>query len=244
MRYWKCIGNEFNKYFTIDKIYSTDDNGHDIKDDKNGKYQTQVTEMCSAKFEEVKEEEGNKMESEKGNFKVKCLDVRGYDKYYTKGKIYEVVDGVFTYDDGDVFGNITSFDDFNASTFAIWELIEDSSDLRTMLKQGCVVVHVDDTLSKVEMNNEGKLVISGDDHWCCVSSLAKNLSGYMEDQSADIKEVYGHSRYNQYAHTVSLYGRELIWKRTEISPTQLKLEELEKKQREIADEMEKLRKEL
>lgn len=35
-----------------------------------------------------------------------------------------------------------------------------------------------------------------------------------------------------------------IWKRTEKSPTQLKLEELEKKQREIADEMEKLRKEL
>ena len=38
MRYWKCIGNEFNKYFTIDKIYSTDDNGYEIKDDKNDKY--------------------------------------------------------------------------------------------------------------------------------------------------------------------------------------------------------------
>ena len=179
MRYWKCIGNEFNKYFTIDKIYSTDDNGHDIKDDKNGKYQTQVTEMCSAKFIEVKEEGENKME-----------------------------------------------------------------DLRGLLKQGYVVVHIDDTLSKVEMNSEGKLVISGDDHWCLVDKLTKELYGYNGDTKVAIKEIYGYSDYNSHAHKVSLDGRELIWKRTEISPTQLKLEELEKKQREIADEMEKLRKEL
>ena len=43
---------------------------------------------------------------------------------------------------------------------------------------------------------------------------------------------------------ISTSNRPLIWKREEKSPTQLKLEELEKKQREIADEMEKLRKEL
>ena len=179
-----------------------------------------------------------------GNFKVKCLDVRGYDGYYTEGKIYEVVDGVFTYDDGDVIRNITSFDDFNTSTSAMWELVEDSSDLRELVKQGYVVKHIDDTLSKIEMNGDGKLVISGDDHWCTLDKLTKDLSGYNGDVNSTIKEIYGHSHSNAYAHKVSLSSRDIIWKREEISPTQLKLEELEKKQREIADEMEKLRKEL
>lgn len=61
MRYWKCIGNEYNQCFTIDKIYSTDNNEYKLKDDRNNEYPTQVTKMCSAKFEEVKKGE-NKME--------------------------------------------------------------------------------------------------------------------------------------------------------------------------------------
>ena len=136
-----------------------------------------------------------------------------------------------------------------SSTGSKWELIEEEGenkmeDLRESLEQGFVVKHIDDTLSKVEMNSEGKLVISGDDHWCLVDKLTKELYGYNGDPKVTIKEIYGYSDYNSYAHKVSLDGRELIWKRIELSPTQLKLEELEKKQREIANEMEKLRKEL
>lgn len=44
------------------------------------------------------------------NFKVLCTDTAGLG-FYTKGKIYEVNDGVFTYDDGDI-EPCEDFDDF------------------------------------------------------------------------------------------------------------------------------------
>ena len=73
-----------------------------------------------------------------------------------------------------------------------------------------------------------------------MSSLDKNLLDDSKMTEYDIMEIRGYADVNQF----EIETRPLIWKRTEKSPTQLKLEELEKKQREIADEMEKLRKEL
>ena len=178
MRYWKCIGNEFNKYFTIDKIYSTDDNGYDIKDDKNDKYPTKVIEMCSAKFEEVKEEGENKME-----------------------------------------------------------------DLRELIKPCYVVVRRDGSICGIFATNRGlKLQTSLGSGMCFLEDYNKNLlKEESEIDNTDIMKIYSLSKYS---FDISINNRHLIWKRIELSPTQLKLEELEKKQREIADEMEKLRKEL
>lgn len=36
-----------------------------------------------------------------GNFKVRCVDTHGQDHIYTKGKVYEIVDGIFTWDTGE-----------------------------------------------------------------------------------------------------------------------------------------------
>ena len=180
-----------------------------------------------------------------GNFKVRCLHEGGYNKYYTKGKVYEVIDGVFTYDDGDVVENITSFDDFNIRTSAMWELIEDSSDLRELIKP-CYVVRfrgeedwclamnrTDGTIGFNSINNIRRGIIR-------MSSLDENLLDNSNMSEYDIMEIRGYADVDQ----TRIDNRPLIWERTEISPTQLKLEELEKRQREIADEMEKLRKEL
>lgn len=73
-----------------------------------------------------------------------------------------------------------------------------------------------------------------------MSSLDENLLDNSNMSEYDIMEIRGYADVDQ----TRIDNRPLIWKRTELSPTQLKLEELEKKQREIADEMEKLRKEL
>ena len=182
----------------------------------------------------------------KGNFKVKCLDVRGYNKYYTKGKVYEVIDGVFTYDGGDVIENITSFDDFNIRTSAMWELIEDSSDLREWIKP-CYVVRFRCGVHGwcVAMNrSNGEIGFNSIDNLrrgiVRMSSFDEKLLDNSNMSEYDIMEIRGYADVDQ----TRIDNRPLIWKREEISPTQLKLEELEKKQREIADEMEKLRKEL
>ena len=180
MRYWKCIGNEFNQYFTIDKIYSTDDNGYEIKDDKNDKYPTKVTEMCSAEFIEVKEEGENRMK-----------------------------------------------------------------DLRELIKPCYVVVHRNGELRMVIETTEGMACVNKDGCYIKFDSLDNTLRNIGSAGSDfDIVEVYGFSEYYGNLNKILTNNRELIWKREEISPTQIKLEELEKKQREIADEMEKLRKEL
>ena len=73
-----------------------------------------------------------------------------------------------------------------------------------------------------------------------MSSFDEKLLDNSNMSEYDIMEIRGYADVDQ----TRIDNRPLIWKRTEKSPTQIKLEELEKKQREIADEMEKLRKEL
>ena len=180
-----------------------------------------------------------------GNFKVKCLDTTGCNKSYTNGKIYEVVDGVFTCDDGYNILGIDSFDDFNNMTSAMWGLVEDSSDLRKLIKP-CYVVRFrgenewclamnrrDGTIGFNSINDIRRGITR-------MSGLDKNLLDNSKMPEYDIMEIRGYADVNQF----EIETRPLIWERTELSQTQLKLEELEKKQREIADEMEKLRKEL
>ena len=72
-----------------------------------------------------------------------------------------------------------------------------------------------------------------------LSDFDENLMDNDGYSHYDIMEIRGYADVNQ----KNIEGRGIIWKREEKAPTQLKLEELEKKQREIADEMKKLRKE-
>lgn len=64
------------------------------------------------------------------------------------------------------------------------------------------------------------------------------------DRNFDIIKVYGFSTRAIKSTEISTSDRELLWERIEKSPTQLKLEELENKQREIADEIKKIREEM
>ena len=96
------------------------------------------------------------------NFKVKYLDARGCNKSYTNGKIYEVVDGVFTCDDGYNIIGIDSFDEFNNMTSAMWGLVEDSSDLRKLIKPCYVVIHRNGELRMVIETTEGMACVNKD----------------------------------------------------------------------------------
>ena len=62
------------------------------------------------------------------NWKMKCLDTKGNKRNYTAGKIYEVIDGTFIADDGEIAcsGNVfNSFDSFERYSSSKWELITD-----------------------------------------------------------------------------------------------------------------------
>ena len=117
-------------------------------------------------------------------------------------------------------------------------------DLRELIKPCYIVVHNDNTLSRVEINCNNEKIISGDTHWCNLHSLSKELLGYCGDSNATIKEIYGYSEYNNIAYKLSIEGRPLIWKREEEpikSPTQLEIESIELEQRKLADRLAKLK---
>lgn len=184
-----------------------------------------------------------------GNFNAKCLETNGYCGY-TKGKIYKIRDGKFTYDDFNTMGTrIDNIVDLDRNSGAIWELVEEDvenkmEDLRKLIEPCYVVVHMDDKLSKVEINSDNEKIISGDTHWCNLHSLSKELIGYNGDSRATIKEIYGYSEYNNLAYKLSIEGRPLIWKREEEpikSPTQLEIESIELEQRKLADRLAKLK---
>lgn len=183
-------------------------------------------------FELITEEEGeDKMESTKANFKVKCLDTRGCNKSYTNGKIYEVVDGVFICDDGYNIMGIYSFDEFNNMTSAMWKLVEDSSDLRELIKPCYLLVLENDIKVKTVETQNGIVGQYQYGRWDELNTMINK-----------VEKIYGFSTHGARIGEFSEEDRKLIYEKK--SPTQLKLEELEKKQREIDDEMEKLRKEL
>lgn len=62
------------------------------------------------------------------NGKVVCINSAGYSNLYTEGKIYEIKDGVFTFDDGDTNCGYTSFRDFTSGVSAKFIEIVESED--------------------------------------------------------------------------------------------------------------------
>lgn len=59
------------------------------------------------------------------NGKVVCVNNCGFDEIYTTGKIYQFVDGVLTYDDGDTTLRMVSFKQWEATSSAKWlEVVE------------------------------------------------------------------------------------------------------------------------
>ena len=184
--------------------------------------------------------------------RFKCLSVDTTNmRHFTIGKIYETDDNMLNYrlDGGDIVSYCPLID---VERGLVFEEIKEKGenkmeDLRELIKPCMVVRFRDGRIGKVEQIVNEKLALYDVED----SSSWMNFD-YNKDltfltigwEQWDILEIYGYSHSGNKGYATTINSRPLIWKRTEISPTQLKLEELEKKQREIADEMEKLRKEL
>ncbi len=60
------------------------------------------------------------------NWKMRCVErPEALEHLYTEGKIYEVCNGEFMCDDGEIINGWSTFSDFAQSSFAKWELISD-----------------------------------------------------------------------------------------------------------------------
>lgn len=188
-----------------------------------------------------------------GNFKIRAL--KDYARFFTNGEVYEFRNGICTWDYGDKSRLYESFEQFIEKNSMFWkgcfELIKEEGenkmeDLRELIKP-CYVVRFRGGVNgwAIAMNrSNGRIGFNSIDNLqrgiVRMSSFDEKLLDNSNMSEYDIMEIRGYADVDQ----TRIDNRPLIWERTEISPTQLKLEELEKRQREIADEMEKLRKEL
>lgn len=156
------------------------------------------------------------------------------------GTVFSTLPVTNTEKDGLFFRN-SKFEEVKDFTFADFTLADLKPFMVVELRDGrlAMVVEIEDCLNLnllSDLNYGITWLASYSADLTQKEILINGKSGY------DIMKVYGFSRY--YHDILSIESRELIWERKEKSPTQIKLEELEAKQREIADEMAKLRKEV
>ena len=97
-------------------------------------------------------------------------------------------------------------------------------------------------LMKVENGKEGEC-LSGEKAWFPIDKLKENMIYKSDFNNYVVTKIYGFAT-NINAWKVSTNSRELLWERAEKSPMEIKLEELEKQQRTIADEIASLREEI
>lgn len=181
-----------------------------------------------------------------GNFKVRCINDGEFSTLYTSGKVYEISDGIFVFDDGEeIDETINCVEDLILYTSATWKLIEDEGenkveDLRELIKP-CYVVKLRDEpwcVAIKEANDLGFYKISRTDMIgiSSISSYDESLNNKNND-SYDIVEI------REYVPCIlfSYKNAKLVWKRIEKSPRQIEIESIEQEQRKLADRLAKLK---
>lgn len=180
--------------------------------------------------------------------KVRILDGTKQDRWNPEGFMKETIGKV---------GKITDIDrrdpkyrvtledddwwDYNAEDL---EKVENMKDLRELIKPSYAVRIRDGRWLIAFMRKDGDINLNSIDDISCgvakVSDFDENLLDKDLWSHYDIVEIRGYQDVNQ----KNVAGRKVIWERIEKSPTQIKLEELETEQRQIADKIAELRKEL
>ena len=169
--------------------------------------------------------------------KWKCVLTK-YPEHFTVGKVYEENrDGLFTNNKGQM--DHCKPEDFTNSTF---EEVKEFT--KADLKPCMVVILRSGDICRIEQLRN-KLVICNsrnENSWNALRYDENLLYTGVNGSGWDIMEVYGFGDVGSVNYLFKVGRRELLYKRIEKSPAQIKLEELESKQREIADEIAKIRK--
>lgn len=196
-------------------------------------------EFCS-QFELVEKEKEN---MRKWNGKIRCVSTEGYT-CFTKGKVYEINDGSITTDNGHIDYKYKSLSDFRNRVRAKFEEVFED-DLRELIKPCMVVVTRNGDKHITMQTVDGIILVDKDGRFLDVKSLDVDLKArYRVFERNDVMKVYGLKKFTTEMLNIDEEHRDLLWKREEKSPQQIKIEEIERKQRELADELAELRKDM
>lgn len=91
----------------------------------------------------------------KNNFKMRCVEVdKPFNPLYTKGKIYECINGKVKADNGELWNYFNSFEEFQKWSKSEWELVEDSVKINKT-----ITISISDTKSIITDSNGVELYI-------------------------------------------------------------------------------------
>lgn len=151
----------------------------------------------------------------KWNGKIRCVDTDGYD-FYTKDKIYEVRNGIFLKDNGNVEDGHESFTEWCYCSSAKWEEVDESILPLSDLKDGMIV----------ELNNgDLRLVCDG---WLMGASSSKEIREYNDklEYICNYKEWNIKAIYTRKVHFLNGMTNKanltLIWERESENSKQIK----------------------
>ena len=159
------------------------------------------------------------------NGKVRCVSAFG--RYLIKGKIYEVHNGFFTTENGEQWGEFNDINELNRKAPSQFEEISIPQPHKSLLKSGMKVVYRDGSHWYVLLETNGLYNPYTWHFSLSISEYNENLIRSLGTSPYDIMEIYD--------------GEILIAKREEKSAKDIKIEELEKRMRDLADEIAELR---
>ena len=167
------------------------------------------------------------------NGKVKCTR-EVYSSMWKKDKIYKVIDGRVEHEEDytDAFEN---FEDFQRGSLSTFEEISIPQPHKSLLKSGMRVVYRDGSERYVFLPANKLLFDCG--------SVATSLLSYSDSLLVD-KYKHDVGKYKHDCDIMEIYsedGEILIAKREEKSNKDTKIEELEKRMRDLADEIAELK---
>lgn len=175
--------------------------------------------------------------------KWKCVEV-GNKNEWTTGKIYETGDdGNGLVSDGGSTGWVQPWNFSLGKAFGA-KFEEVTQFTKADLKPCMVVVQRSGDIKIVAECKNGMVIVNKDGIYGGLEYYNKDMICCDGLNDFDIMQVYGFSVHSYAANVISIENRPLLWERIEKSPTQIKLEELEQKQREIANEIKKIREEM
>ena len=159
------------------------------------------------------------------NGKVRCVSAFG--RYLIKGKIYEVHNGFFTTENGEQWGEFNDINELNRKAPSQFEEISIPQPHKSLLKSGMKVVCRNGSHRYVLLETNRLYNPHTWNFSLSISEYNENLIRSLGTSPYDIMEIYD--------------GEILIAKREEKSAKDTKIEELEKRMRELADEVAELK---
>lgn len=255
MRKWKCVSTKYPEDFTVGKVYEENRDGL-FTNNKGQIDHCNPEDFKNSTFEEVKKFNWNAFIDEK--LAVHCrteeeaidfckqMDNRGLE--WSRGGNRTDCNnwGIYKKDTCYTRSMYSEIDFYKGISREIveWRDFMKNEFTKADLKPCMVVVLRSGDICRIEQLRD-KIVICNsrnENSWNALRYDENLLYTGVSGSGWDIMEVYGFGDVGSVDYLFKIGGRELLYKRIEKSPAQIKLEELESKQREIADEIAKIRK--